>query len=246
MTAPVDLTANSDRALLVLSVLAQSTQAMTAAELVAATGLAKSTLYRQIAVLRRWGFVMESDGRYSPGPVSVQLASGFDDNSELVRAARMDMQALASQSRESVALVVPVRDRVVCLDMIDSMYSLRCSFDKGRNVPLRDGASAKSLLAHLPRPERDATLDALGEGIARRATRAAELDAIQRAGYAVTSGEVDPGVWGISAPLLAFGRQLRGAITLMAPLTRVAGKEAAFIHMTVVTAARISRSLQSP
>ena len=80
MTAPVDLTANSDRALLVLSVLAQSTQAMTAVELVAATGLAKSTLYRQIAVLRRWGFVMESDGRYSPGPATTGgMRSGHHD-----------------------------------------------------------------------------------------------------------------------------------------------------------------------
>ena len=245
MTAPMDSPANSDRALLVLSVLAQNKQAMTATQLADATGLAKSTLYRQIAVLRRWGFAMELDGRYSPGPVSVHLACGFDDNSELVRAARMDMQALASQSLESVALVVPVHDRVVCLEMIDSVYSLRCSFDKGRSVPLRDGASAKSLLAHLPVAQRDAILDAWGEDGARRNARAAELDVIQLAGHAVTSGEVDPGVWGASAPLLASGRQLRGAITLMAPLTRIAGKEAAFIHMTVVTAARISRSLQS-
>jgi hypothetical protein len=44
--------------------------------------------------------------------------------------------------------------------------------------------------------------------------------------------------------VLATGRRLRGAITLMAPLTRVEGMEAALLHMTVVTAARISRALQ--
>ncbi|MBD9667631.1 DNA-binding IclR family transcriptional regulator [Variovorax paradoxus] len=244
MTPPLDAPAHNDRALRVLSVLAQSKSAMSAAELVQATGLVKSTLYRQIAVLRRWGFVMETDGRYSPGPVSVQLASGFDGNSDLVMAARADMRALAQQSHESVALVTAVNDRVVCLEMIDSEQSLRCSFDRGRSVPARDGASAKCLLAHMPLDQRDALLDALGESPGRRAERVAELDAIREAGHAVTHGEVDAGVWGASAPVLGPGRRLRGAITLMAPLTRVEGMEAALLHMTVVTAARISRALQ--
>lgn len=244
MTLSTDAPAHHDRALLVLSVLAQSKAAMTAAELMQAAGLSQSTLYRQIAVLRRWGFVMESEGRYSPGPVSVQLASGFDGNSDLVMAARADMRALAELSHESVALVTAVNDRVVCLEMIDSEQSLRCSFDRGRSVPARDGASAKCLLAHMPVDRRDALLDGLDEPAARRAARVAELDAIGLAGHAVTQGEVDAGVWGVSAPLLATGRRLRGAITLMAPLTRVDGMEAALLHMTVVTAARISRALQ--
>ena len=244
MTSMPEASAHNDRALRVLSVLAQSKSAMSAAELAEATGLVKSTLYRQIAVLRRWGFVMETDGRYSPGPVSVQLASGFDGNSDLVMAARADMRALAQQSHESVALVTLVNDRVVCLEMIDSEQSLRCSFDRGRSVPARDGASAKCLLAHLPSDQRDALLDALGESPARRAERAAELDAIREAGHAVTHGEVDAGVWGASAPVLGPGRRLRGAITLMAPLTRAGGMEAAWAALTVVTAARISRALQ--
>ena len=244
MTPPTDAPVHNDRALRVLSVLAQGKAAMSAAELMQATGLSQSTLYRQIAMLRRWGFVMESEGRYSPGPVSVQLASGFDDNSDLVMAARTEMRALARQSHESVALVTMVNERVVCLEMVDSEQSLRCSFDRGRSVPARDGASAKGLMAHLPIEQRDALLDALDEPPERRAERAAELDAIRAAGHAVTQGEVDAGVWGASAPVLGAGRRLRGAITLMAPLTRVEGMEAALIHMTVVTAARISRALQ--
>ena len=59
MTTPTpEGSAHNDRALLVLSVLAQSKVAMSAAELMQATGLSQSTLYRQIAMLRRWGFVM--------------------------------------------------------------------------------------------------------------------------------------------------------------------------------------------
>lgn len=243
MTPALDTPAHTDRTLMVLSVLAQSRWPMTAVQLGEATGLAKSTLYRQLALLRRWGFVMEFAGQYSPGPVSVQLARGFDGNSELVQCARRDMQELAAQSQESVALVVVVDDRLVCLDMIDSAHSLRCSFDKGRGVPLRDGASAKNLLAHLPTEQRAALASRLFPDPVECRVRMAQLDAIAQAGYAVTSGEVDAGVWGVSAPLLSPGRRLRGGLTLMAPLSRVEGLDAALIHMTVVTAARISRAL---
>jgi DNA-binding IclR family transcriptional regulator len=243
MMPGTDRSATHDRALQVLSLLAQHHEPLTAAELGVATGLARSTLYRQIALLRRWGFVMEVDGRYSAGPASVELASGFDANSRLVQVARPDLLALARLSSESVALVTVVNDRAVCLEMVDSVQSLRCSFDKGRSVPLRAGASAKCLVAHLPKAQRDSALTRFALDAATLRQRHQELLVIRQNGYAVTAGEVDPGVWGVSAPLLDARRQLHGAITLMAPALRVGGKEAAFVHMTQVTAARISLAL---
>ncbi|MBV8619665.1 MAG: IclR family transcriptional regulator [Curvibacter sp.] len=244
MTTGTDVHAANDRALQVLALLAQRHQPMSAPELMAATGLAKSTLYRQLSLLRRWGLVMEEGGRYGPGPASIELASGFDAQSRLVQAARQELQALSRLSAESVALVAVVQERVLCLEMVDSLQSLRCSFDKGRSVPLRDGASAKCLLAHLPEAQREAALNRLGEAAAGRERRRQALDQIRQAGYAVTAGEVDAGVWGVSAPLIDAQRRLQGAITLMAPIFRVEGRESAFVHMTLVTAARISRSLQ--
>ncbi|RUP24304.1 MAG: IclR family transcriptional regulator [Curvibacter sp.] len=246
MTVGPDTTPATDRALQVLSVLAQHREPLSALELSAATGLAKSTLYRQIATLRRWGFVMEVDGRYGPGPASVELACGFDASSRLVQCARADLQALARLSSESVALVAVLNERAVCLEMVDSVQSLRCSFDKGRSVPLRDGASAKCLLAHLPEAQREAVLERSGFGAAERESRRRELALIRERGHAITAGEVDAGVWGVSAPLLDGQRQLHGAITLMAPTLRIDGREAAFVHMTLVTAARIARALQGP
>lgn len=234
----------ADRVLQVLAVLAQQGKAMSAAELMVSTGLARSTLYRQLARLKRWGFVLESDGFYAPGPLSLQLALGFDLASHLVRQARPGMVDLAQQSQESVGLIVAVNDQAICLDMVESQHSLRCSFEKGRSVPLRAGASAKCVLAHLPAAARDAALTALhGAGTPAREAAAAELEAIRTAGYVVTSGEVDPGVWGCSVPLFGASRQAAGAITLMAPIVRAHGQEQALINKTVVAAARISRQL---
>ncbi len=234
----------ADRVLQVLAVLAQQGKALAAAELMERTGLARSTLYRQLARLKRWGFVLEVDGHYAPGPLGLQLALGFDLASHLVRQARPDMLALAQRSQESVGLIVAVNDQAVCLDMVESQHSLRCSFEKGRSVPLRAGASAKCVLAHLPEAVRAAVLDGQwGVGTPGRQAAQNELDLIREAGYAVSSGEVDAGVWGCSVPLFGATRQAAGAITLMAPIVRAQGQEQALIHMAVVAAARISREL---
>ncbi|MCW8174521.1 IclR family transcriptional regulator [Verminephrobacter aporrectodeae] len=236
--------AAADRVLHVLAVLAQHGRLMSAAELMECTGLARSTLYRQLARLKSWGFVLEGNGHYAPGPLGLQLALGFDMASHLVQQARSDMQALARQSRESVGLVVAVNDSVVCLDMVESTQALRCSFEKGRSVPLRFGASAQCLLAHAAPVMRDAFLDRhYGAASAERQSALAALEGVARAGYAVSSGVVDAGVWGVSVPLFGTARQAAGAMTLMAPILRAQGQEAALIGMAAVAAARISRKL---
>jgi len=220
---------------------------MTATELMHKTAMSQSTLYRQLATLKRWGFVLEVAGRYAPGPLSLQLALGFDMASHLVQLARADMQLLAQQSQESVGLVVAVNGQAICIDMIESRQALRCSFEKGRSVPLQaKGASAKCLLAHLP----TGLSSTLQPSPAERNTEAqpdtlTEFQAIRQAGYAASDGEVDPGVWGVSAPLFSIGKRAAGVLTLMAPSVRVRDRHAALIQMTVVAAARISRSLST-
>jgi DNA-binding IclR family transcriptional regulator len=183
------------------------------------------------------------DGCYAPGPLSLQLALGFDMASHLVQHARPDMLALAQQSQESVGLVVAVNGQAICLDMIESRQALRCSFEKGRSVPLQKGASARCLMAHLPGSALTALLEVSVGDPLQKAEILAELEAIRKAGFAVSDGEVDPGVWGVSVPLFGPGKRALGALTVMAPGVRVHGKHAPLIQMTVVAAARISRSL---
>ncbi|KAG0190114.1 hypothetical protein DFQ28_002477 [Apophysomyces sp. BC1034] len=239
----------AERALLVLTVIANHGKAVSAKDLIAITGLAQSTLYRQIALLKRWGFVAENASHYTPGPISLQLALGFDVNSLLIDVSRSEMQRLARASQESVGLVVAVRSQVMCLEIVESQHPLRCSFEKGRVVPLKAGASAKSLLAFMSDKARADALDAAFDNdAAGRAAIEAEFEQIRAQGYAVSDSEVDPGIWGVSVPV--FHRAGRDAscaasITLMAPSTRVDGRQSQFIDGTLRAARAISSHLQS-
>ena len=121
LTGASTAAASTDRVLQVLAQLAQHGRAMSASELMERTGLARSTLYRQLGRLKDWGFVSEIDARYAPGPLSLQLALGFDLASNVMRVARPEMEALSRQSKESVGMIVAVNDRAICLDMLSKL-----------------------------------------------------------------------------------------------------------------------------
>mgnify|MGYP001095555375 FL=1 len=238
--------AGADRVLYVLATLARHDGPLSIAALAEKTGLAQSTLYRQVALLKRWGFVGEHEGEYGPGPLCVQLAWGFDQSSFLIHEAQPDMAALAAASGETIGLLVAVKDQAVCLDMVESQHPLRCSFTKGRGLPLARGASAKSLLAFMPAARLQTALAVLARESGVDPERLAdELQAIRAQGYAVTDSEVDAGVWGVSVPIFQRAHQAVASITLMAPSTRAAQRPQTFIDLTVAAARRISGRLQA-
>jgi DNA-binding IclR family transcriptional regulator len=234
----------ADRVLHLLTVLARAPRALSAAELMLASGLPRSALYRQLARLRRFDLVLEQGGLYAPGPLCLQLAVGFERSSSLVHTARPFLAQLSQLTQESAGLIVVSDGQAMCLAMAESSQSLRCSFAEGRSVPLQRGASALCLLAHLPTAQREAVLQQhYAHDLPARAQAQARLQAIRDAGYVITLGEVDAGVWGCSVPLFGAGRRAIAALTLMAPEQRVQTQQAQWIQQTLTAAARISRAL---
>ncbi len=155
---------------------------------------------------------------------------------------------MSRHSGESIGLLMAVNNQAVCLDMVESRQPLRCSFVKGRGLPLCKGASAKALLAFMDKDRRAAALrHIVREKIVDAGDIAPlelDLSAIAQRGYCTTDSEVDEGVWGVSAPIFQQGGSA-AVITLMAPTTRTRNRERSFIDMTVTVASRISSRLQS-
>ncbi|SFI42540.1 transcriptional regulator, IclR family [Collimonas sp. OK307] len=245
LESPLSATPTSERSLMVLSVIARHGKPITAKQLKDATKLPQSTLYRHLLPLKKWGLIQEQDNLYAPGPFSVQLAWGFDHTSYLVAHARPEMEKLMMRCGESVGLMVAVNNQVMCLDMVESHHSLRCSFSKGRSQPLLRGASAKALLAHLSAPMVDDVIAGSlpGQPKEQQLLRE-ELAKIRAQGYAVSEGEVDMGVWGISAPIFSKSNHMVGAITLMSPAIRAEDRQQELIGLTVKTALVISECLK--
>lgn len=249
MDQELTIKGGAERVLYVLATLARLERSVSITDLMTETGLAKSTLYRQLALLKRWGFVIDSKNEFLPGPMCVPLARGFEQSSYLKQEARAELLQLSTATNESAGLLVAINNQVVCLDMIESRQPLRCSFVKGRSLPLLKGASAKALLAFMPKERQTAVLNGLQqEGLmtpSEREPLGDELTAIRARGYACSDSEVDDGVWGVSAPIFQQTSHSIAVVTLMAPNTRIDNRTQAFIDMTVRVASRISSRLQS-
>ncbi|MCU6435715.1 IclR family transcriptional regulator [Undibacterium sp. Jales W-56] len=235
---------SSDRVLQVLVCIARAGQSIAAREIAAQTGIPLSTVYRQLAPLKKWGLVQEhaQSGLYEPGPLAMQLAWGFDHHSYLMAEARPEIEQLVQRSGESVGLLVHVNGQVICLDMQESQQALRCSFTKGSANSLLRGASAKALLAYLPEPVQEAQMTPLAEH--EREILQAQLAQIRQQGYAVTENEIDEGVWGVSVPIFSHKDKLEASLSLMAPVSRAQQRHADYIQMTIAAAARIGQKLR--
>ncbi len=248
-TQALPIKSGSERTIYLLATLAKLEKAVRIQDLIAETNLAQSTLYRQLALLKKWGFVVENDGLYTPGPMCLPLAWGFDRSSYLIEHAHPTLLELSKTSGESVGLFVVANHYGVCLDMVESVQSLRCSFSKARSFPLVKGATAKALLAGLIPHEQNTVIEHLlleshlTESNAQCLTE--QLQQIQHQGFATSNGEVDNGIWGVSCPLSGSLAKNCAVITLMAPSSRISGREQYLIDATRRAAQRITARLSS-
>jgi DNA-binding IclR family transcriptional regulator len=242
-----------ERVLQVLACVARHGQALSARELVEQTGLPLSTLYRQLAPLKKWGLVQEhaQSGLYEPGPLAVQLARAYDQHSWLMTAAREELSDLLQKSGESVGLLAYVNGQVICLDMQESQQALRCSFSKGRANSTVRGASAKALLAFLPAAIQQSLieqnfLEEEPQFALKRQDLLSQLQGIRKLRYATSENEIDLGIWGVSAPVFSGKDKLEATLSLMAPAQRTRDRQPELITMTLAAADRLSRKLQHP
>ncbi|WP_107852137.1 IclR family transcriptional regulator [Oceanimonas marisflavi] len=229
---------SQDKIFALLSALAVASEPLTARVLAEQTGMPLSSTYRYLATLMRWSMVQERhSGQYAPGPMAVQLAAGFEQHNSVLTWARPLLSELAVRTGESAALMMLSGRRALCVEMIDSVQALRCCYQKGHSQPLLRGASAKALLAFAD----ETLLGTVMTGLKAEEQTAlqTELAIVRAQGYAVSEGEIDPTIWGVSAPVLSSREHLLGGISLMAPAERVGPAASQWIRWTCEAAQRL-------
>ncbi|KJR35556.1 IclR family transcriptional regulator [Vibrio navarrensis] len=196
-----------------------------------------SSLYRHLKLLKEWNLIEESahEKTLIVGPAALLLMRSYQTRQHSLESVETILARLQHQTGELAAYMVPVGYRALCVRQKESMQALRCSYVQGQSQPLLRGASSKVMLAFMPQQRCERILRYFGQE-QRLEKWQEELDTIRRNGYAVSTSEIDPGVSGISAPVMK-GSKLIGAVTVMAPAHRVdADKQRIILH--VLQAAR--------
>lgn len=209
-----------DRGVRVLEVLAEAERALPVAELAGALGVHRSIVYRILRTLEDHRLVdRASDGSYRLGVGLSALARGVA--TDLRSASLPEMAAVAEDLGMTCFLTVPDRDDCVTVHSVEPRHALAAVAQRpGSRHPLKRGAPGLALLAGGPPlpGERDAVTKA------------------RRDGYAVSSGEVIPGMTSVSAPVLARGV---GAIASVAVVFADTWFDRAAIGERLVRAARV-------
>ncbi|HTE59425.1 MAG TPA: IclR family transcriptional regulator [Solirubrobacteraceae bacterium] len=193
-----------DRAVELLEAIAGAPEPETAPALADACGLNRSTAWRILATLEHHGLVERDpdSNRYSLGVAVLKLAAAAG-HEPLVRLAHPVLRRLADATGETVNVAVARRLELVYADQVQARHVMAPNW-LGHTVPLHATSTGKAFLAALPPDELEAIVRAGFERftdttITDPAALRAELERVRARGFAVSHGELEQALWGVSA-----------------------------------------------
>jgi DNA-binding IclR family transcriptional regulator len=230
------------RALDILSLLTEDRPLIAVRDIVAGTGLAKTTVIRIVQTLEQSGLLWATNSGYMAGPGLWRWAHLARRSWELPPETRRMMRELAARERETVNVYV-ARDIVrVCIAQQESPQPLRHVVHVGDELPLWAGASAKVLLRHASPAllERVARSSPWGEDHVRRMRE--WIDEAAQHGYAVSHDERDVGLSAVAVPVLGRSGTVVAALTLSGPTVRFTDdRVSAFAEALLAAAAQMNQ-----
>jgi IclR family acetate operon transcriptional repressor len=190
-----------DRAAELLEAVAAAPEPLTAPALADACGLNRSTAWRILATLEHHGLVERDPetSRYRLGVGILKLAAAAG-HEPLVRLAHPILRRLADATGETVNLALARRLELVYADQVQARHVMAPNW-LGRSVPLHATSTGKAFLATLPPEDLDAlALERFTDAtITDPAALRAELAVVRERGYAISHGELEAALWGVSA-----------------------------------------------
>lgn len=241
----------SDRLLAVLDLFTIRRPDWSVEEAATELGMPVSTVYRYFGKLSRTGLLAGLAGaRYGLGPTIIRYDRQLRLTDPLVLAATAELDRLARlvPGRSVAFLCRLFGEQVMCVAQAavdDPPFAI--GYERGRPMPLFAGSASRVILANLPTRQVRDLYRRTPEGFGRAglggdwaAVRGALR--IQRESMGcITSGEVDVGMRGVSAPLMAVGAGVIGSITVAGPTAALPRQTA---ERTLGDVARAARAIE--
>lgn len=229
-----------DKSVAVLEAVAEG--AGTVGELVAATGLSRSTAHRLAGALEAHGLLgRDPGGRWRLGLRLLALGTraGQALRDALREVARPALERLRDRTGESAQLFVRVGDSRVCVEVAESDRELRTTVPLGAELPLTAGSAGKVFMAFAtdrdrlleaarPLTERTPTGDRLGR----------QVHMAGRRGWAESVGERERGVASVSAPVVDALGVLVAVVSVSGPVQRLGPRPGRYYAPAVTAAAK--------
>ena len=241
-----------DRALRLLTVIAEAAHPPNGPELARRAGVNRSTAWRLLATLEHHDLVNrdQATGRYTVGFGAARIASAVDHGG-LVRRARPIVRWLLAKTGEVSTLTVARGRSLVTVDEAigDQIVSVRWI---GSHNPLTISSVGKLLLASLPADELEALL---AEPVERRTPHTitdpdvlrAVIDEVRQTGVGTSIGEWEIGLNGFSAAARDGAGRPLAYLSVVGPEFRLPASRVDEVGpLLLEAAARLSADLAAP
>ncbi|WP_280191727.1 IclR family transcriptional regulator [Delftia sp. PS-11] len=198
-----------DRAFALLGAFGPTDERLTLTELSKRTGLYKSTVLRLLGALEHGGFIRRlDDGLYAIGPQPLRLAAIYQRSFRVDSVIEPLLAELSHALNETSSFYVRTGDRRLVASRVEPARAVRVSIRVGEDFDVHRGASGKVLLAFTP-----------GDGPAADSEVRSRL-------WATSYGERDSETAAASVPVFGALGELKGALTVSGPLSRLGQPQA--------------------
>ncbi len=214
-----------ERMLRVLDLFTEADPIWAVDDMGATLGFTRSTIYRYVRELAEANLLFQVEaGRYSLGARIITWDRQLRVSDPLVRAAQALEADFPRWCEQQVWLICRLfKDRVVCIHQTGELFS-EVSYSRGSPRPLFLGATSKAILANLTSRQHnqlflDNPTDVNASGLGQTWEQfRGSLQRLRRQGYVASAGEVDPGVYGLAAPIFDGDGKVVGSISCVRPI----------------------------
>jgi DNA-binding IclR family transcriptional regulator len=234
-----------DKAMSLLTVLADREHELGVSELSRALRIPKATTYRIVTELERQGLVRKNpeSSRYQLGLALWELGRKAVDRLNLRPAARPRLEEVTEATRETSLFVVHDGHSIAYVERVDSPHEIQINPRLLGLAPFHRSAAGKIFLAFDPDLSREAldeqTLPRLtGSTIVSPKALAAEIEKIRKRGWASSIREWRREMSSVAAPVWNASDALAGAIVLSGPANRFEPMRLPALRDAVMSAAR--------
>lgn len=218
-----------NRSIKVLKLFSPTKSEFTLTEFHEELGISRSSLQRILKTLIQEGFLERNNvtKTYSLGLELYFLGNLVENDSQLISISKEFMEKLNHETGETITLNIINQNKRKCINYILAKHELTTLTLISNESPLYAGASAKVLLAFLPKAKQKDYLNNIKlEEITENTTinkdiLIEELDNIAEKGYSVTESERILGVYAISAPIKNRFDKVIASITITVPSVRM-------------------------
>lgn len=213
---PRSATSAVDKALDLVETIAQADRPLRLSEVAEAVGLHRATAYRVLLDLVRRGWVLRTGEHYLPGSAVLRLSRAALANS-LVALCHPVLEELAAQSEMMVNLQILEADRARVIDVVRPARLEMISHLLGESLPVHRFAGPLALVAALGPEGRAAYLAPAEADGYPLADLAAELEQVQRTGFALERGRHDRLIASMSRAVTSAKGVPLCALTIVGP-----------------------------